>query len=695
MKLTKNIVQFRKGFVNLIPNLEFSKNDNVAMSIIAELMQFGYILNDQAIGILKNAHLSDLIKFHDEVISYLKELTGSSRNYTPFWKGFPQEVMDKSECELWLHQIVHYMSNGRYEPSEIIVRRNTAFEHSSYTVIKAGDDSDYQKIFTDLVSVNQSLTPEDTEIVEFFIETEKNNLIFPAQIPFKENLMLLASKKLNVPVKTVTDVLRIAVHMSGGDISLPKVPRKMAKINAWSSTKVANPLREAFKFKKFTRGERKYILNLLENTNCDLKEFVLKSERWKRLGEKLHPGEYKTKFPKSFDLFDKIRNQKVKSWYSEVESEMKKSVINGATKLSERPGEFMRKLDSLVRKCDNYHDLDAVLNILNRIGDNVSNKVIFETYGHFEKRKTNSKRKITIKGSRKSTELPELIALKPSVITNIENSIKNVLISKFSQLEPLGKVWIDEELKKLPVPTNMRSMNAALKPIIRGQRVPTGNQNTKVIRAFVHWFDKDGTQDIDLTGTFIGMGKVSIVGWNGGHNTDYGCYSGDIRHLQGACAEYIDIDIKEALNAGFEYVVLDARNYNGGSFASIQECVFGYMEREFAKANEIFVPSTLANSVRLNSESSNTIVAAIDLKTLEYIFLDVDSDGIPVASADFEKIMDILKQYCELPNLSVYNLLELNVEARGEKVEEKDAEIKLTFNDFSESYIETLKWMGV
>ena len=38
----------------------------------------------------------------------------------------------------------------------------------------------------------------------------------------------------------------------------------------------------------------------------------------------------------------------------------------------------------------------------------------------------------------------------------------------------------------------MRSASEGLKPLIRGQRTPIGNDKTKVVRAFCHWFDENG-----------------------------------------------------------------------------------------------------------------------------------------------------------------------------------------------------------
>jgi hypothetical protein len=693
--MNKNIVQFRNGFINL-PN---AKADNyaLAMSVVSELMQFGYVLDESAIDNLRKASVEDITSFHNEVIDYLKEMTGSGRNYSPFWKGFPEQVMQKSECELWLHQIVHYMSNGSYEPNEWTKQRPTAFENPKYTKITAGDEDKFLSIFTDLVSVNNSLTPDDMEIVEWFVNNNLE-LRFPNVIPFKENLCTLAGLGIDVPVKTVTDVLRIAVHMSGGDISLPKVPSKKVRANSWSRTLVDNTARDSFKFKKFKRAERRYILGLLEKTNCMASEAVLKDQRWIRLGEILHPGEYKNKFPRAFKMFDKIRNHKVQSWYGEVDSAFKVSFEEGLKKLSERPGELMRRLDWLLRS-NGKERRELIFSTLDKVAPKVSNKVIFELYSHLEKRRNPvMNRSIMLKGARSRTKLPDLPAIGYDTVDSVQKTLESALMGKFASLDKLGDVYVDEELKNIPLPTNMRSASSSLKPTIRGQRTPIGNKDAKYIRAFVHWFDKNGREDIDLSGLFIGMGKKTHIGWNGSHNGEQlGCYSGDIRYKQGPCAEYLDINVLGALKEGYKYAIINAANYEGRSFESVPECVAGYMEREHMQANEIFVPKTIANCTRLTSESSQTLVSVIDLEAREVIHLDIDQSGIPVASANFDAIMEAVKPYCEPPAFSVYDLILLHVDARGGNlVEDKDeAETSFMFDEFSSSYVETLKLMGV
>lgn len=689
----KNVIQFRNGFVNLRNKGE--NNHTITMTVVAELMQFGYQLDKSAIENISSAKQSDIVDFYNEVIGWLKEMTGSTRSFQPFWKGFPEQVMDSSEEERWTAQILHYLSNGHFLPDEWSKTKPTAFEQPNYTIITVGDDAKFDKIFTDLVSVNQSLKSDDLDTVKWFVNSGIK-LVLPPTIPFKETLCVLATMGVKVPVKTPTDVLRIATAMSGGDISLPKVPSKMVKLNSWSNRKVENTARELFKFKKFNRSERKFLLELLESTSCDPKEAVLKDGRWTRLGEILHPGEYANRYPKAFNMFKKIRNSKVKSWYGDLDLAFKNSTSKGLKKLSERPGEFLRKLDHLLR--DNTESKDDILSNLKLVSPSVSNKVLFESYAHFLNRNTPNKlRNITIKGKRTRIKLKELPAINQDVLDQLSSVILNTLGDKFEKLEKLGNVWIDPELCKIPVPSNMRSLNPSLKPVIRGTRIPMGNQNSKVIRAFVHWFDEQGTEDLDLSATFVGMGKSpKIISWNCSQSEEEGYFSGDIRQVRGACAEYIDINIKASLDNGYRYVVLDVRNFQGYALSDVKDCVFGWMEREFPMANEIFVPATLSNTVRLNSPSQITLVSIIDLETQEYIFLDIDQSGIPIASHQQNDILEKIKEYSELPKFSVYNILKMHANRRGKIVESKEeADTIFNYEEFATNYINILKYMGI
>lgn len=691
MELTKNIVAFQKGLI--VPSNDGMDNRIAVATVQSHLMEWGYMLDQDSFTELSKSDLSFIVSFNDEVIAYLKEVMGGKRNYQPLYKNFPQEVMSKSDFELYINAILHYWSNGEWEPSTVTYEKEIKFEKIKYNLIKFGTQERFSQIFTDLVSINTSLSPQDLSIVKWFVESGEK-VIFPNVIPFKENLCTLAAMGMEgLPVKTPTDVLRIAVHLSGGDISLPKVPEKEVRASRWTTQRIENPERSKFKFKKFTRKERKYLLGLLENTNCDPKEMALKDQRWVRLGEILHPMEYKKLFPKSADVFNKIRNEKVQTWYGVLNDSFKKGLEDGLKVLSQRPGEFTRRIDWLVR--ENPNQLELIMSYFSEAVKGTSNKVLFEVYNHFEGRleqKTN--RSVMVKGARKRTELPTLPVMDKQIVESIHSKIFETLKDKFSTLESLGNCWIDEELKKIPLPTNMRSMNFSTKPILRGQRTPLDNPDAKVIRPFVHWFDKLGREDLDLSVTFVGEKNSEVLSFS---NLRVGnsVHSGDVRHHQGACAEYIDIDVADAKSRGFKYVVVDVRNFNGGSLKSV-ECMFGIMEREHPESNTTWLPETITGCQALESTSSNTLISIIDLETNEYIMLDIDSEGYVTARGDVKNTLKVIEQYAQLPKVSVYDLVLLHVEGRGRQVTlESNVDTYFKSEDFMSSYEETGKLMGI
>jgi hypothetical protein len=691
MKLVRNIVSLQKGLV--CPSNDGMDNRIAVATVQSHLMMYGYMLDQDAFTELSKSDLLVIEKFHDESIKYLKNISGGNRKFEPLYKNFPQEVMSLSDFELYFNAIMHYWSQGTWEPSTVTYEKPIKFEKIKYVMIKYGTQERFERIFTDLVSINTSLTPADLDVVIWFVDS-KQKLVMPSVVPFKENLCTLAAMGIEgLPVKTPTDVLRIAVHLSGGDISLPKVPASEIRSNRWSMAKVKNVEREKFKFKKFTRSDRKYLLGLLEQTNCDPKEMVLRDQRWIRLGEILHPMEYKNKFPKTADAFNKIRNEKVKSWYSILNESFKVSLEKGLKVLSQRPGEFSRRIDWLVRT---YPDnLDLIMKHFSDVVKGTSNKVLYEVYTHFEGRtEVKHGRSIMVKGARKRTELPTLPAIPQKTVEMIHSKLFETLKEKFSELDKLGNCWIDEELKKIPLPTNMRSMNFSAKPTVRGQRVPLDNPDAKVIRPFVHWMDKQGYEDLDLSVTFVGMKTSEVLSFS---NLKVGksCHSGDVRNRKGPCAEYIDIDMKDALSRGFQFAVIDVRNFRGNSLKSV-ETVFGIMEREHPTSNSTWLPETISNCQSLESESTNTLIAIIDLNTKEYIMLDVDSDGSVTARGDVKNTLKVIEQYAQLPKLSVYDLILLHVEGRGKQVTlDSNVDTYFKFEDFCHSYEETGKYMGV
>ena len=96
---------------------------------------------------------------------------------------------------------------------------------------------------------------------------------------------------------------------------------------------------------------------------------------------------------------------------------------------------------------------------------------------------------------------------------NVQNDINTIIgefKNKFSKLPELGKIYIDEDLKKVPLPFAIRSINTSVKTYVRGTRIPF-NPDAKVIRPFIHWFDEFGYEDLDLSAGFYTKGLKQVT----------------------------------------------------------------------------------------------------------------------------------------------------------------------------------------
>lgn len=721
VNVNKNQIAFKKQKV-LTPPKSTRNGDSISLvaTIQAELMNLGFMLSPKACEAYFKADEKFLEKFYQDVIPYARKLLGASKKYHPLYAGFPQEVMEKSLSELYINAFIHYASGGHWVPPQELGARRAQLERTSFTQLELITEAQFTGLFTQLVSINSSLTDDDKMVVEWFIKNHREKLVMPKSVPFKETLCMLAGHQLAVPVKTPTDVLRIAVYMSGGDISLPSVPAAAStnRPTPWwvaAQQQLAATTRDQFKFKKFTRAERKHILSLLEQTHASPSELQVHVERWKRLGELLHPGEYAQRFPKAAEAFQRIRDQdpKVRTFNGQVDILMKGKTTGtnwraGIQLLSTRPGEFARKFDALLRKAEKKTDVAYLLKCFESIASGISSKVLFELRGHFLRRdKAVTNRSIVIKGRRaKLVALPDLPALSPMLIKEVVGVIDDTIQQKIadSNLSPLGSTWIDPALKNVPVPAGMRSINTSVKTFVRGTRVPLPG-GAKTIRSFVHWTDKNGSQDIDLSAKFFSedltpKGHVSFTSL---HYGDYGrgsdsavsVHSGDVRHRRGSCAEYIDINVAPALRRGIRYVVIQIHNYNMKPFFELDDCVAGVMVRQHAKSNEIFEPKTVANAMTISTENPTVYAFIVDLQDNVYIWADVEANsGFATLESTRSQTETSLRSMIAPIKLSVYDLALMHVEARGKLAKSEDkAKTKFTWEEMSTNYAKVAELM--
>ncbi|MCO7223243.1 TerD family protein [Pleionea sp. CnH1-48] len=647
--------------------------DTVELSRVQlEAMKLGYVFSEQAAKPIANDK-----SLEKEVFNVLQSLVGANKSWEPFYPNFPKQVANASDIELFLNSITHYWACGQWKPQYTKESRLPLFEEIKLKKIELLPKDELLSLFYELLSSNGSISEKDYEIIYSLLRLfDEAKLLenLPEEVPFKEvrcqllafSLELNLSRIVSMGVTNTTDVLRVATALSGGDISL-----------------AANT-----KFKLKRRYRKWLVLELEKVINED--DVKRHAKKWKRLFHCLHIGEYKAA-SKSNDIADKLRNAKLKGMNTEVEAALlKKNDVIILEKLLSKPGEFARRLDHLLR-IFTEEKAQNLLAQFNEVVDQVDTRVLIQMLGHFRHRIV-SQRDHIVHGKTETLHtrvaLPKgqianvkvlkskLKDIDPRILADVVELIEKNLKERFSRLPSLGKVWIDPELAKCPVPIQMRSASEGLKIVQRGTRMPMGDKNT--LRFFIHWVG----EDIDLSAAFL-TEKLKfhseIAYYKLKRNSKDGyqaVHSGDITYApapEGAC-EFIDINLDSINTDEIRYIAMDIRVYEGPPFPA-QEANVGWMMRDgLGEAGEVFDAKTVEQRISISATSYSCMVAMFDVKKKEVIWLDLLGTsnylkgGNNVANNRFN-IEDLLEASLNFHQVSMYDLLHLHAQARGEVVQ--------------------------
>jgi len=664
----ENTIYLRRRNKLLIPSGDSILGKAYIAAFLKNIESLGYTFSPEAITRISVLSVKQLKPFYNELISDLQVLVGAHKQFNPMYPNFPQQVMDASKAELYLNAFIHYFGDfigKRILPTYKKEERDELKDKTGLKVIRSGTKQDFEQILTNLLGSKTSLTQTDKSDIEWFVKTYQNNIVnlLPKEIPLKENIALLCSCLIKytsisqtiIPglIKTATDVLRLASAMSEGDISL-----------------AANT-----KFRNFSQNERRILLGVLENCNSITEDMLRYKNRWKRLGEKLHPFDYREKFPKCFEGFDIVRNDKpFKTFNSKVESTLlNREIDKTAGLLKTRPGEYARRLDNLLR---NAEDKSGVIDIFNQIAGNVSNPVLLQLIAHFKHRhQQQALRTFFPKGDVGKAKVIEnnLPGIERQTCEQVVSICEDILIGRYKALTHLGNVYVDKNLIDYTVPFTLRSASKALKTVARGSKINIPEGDT--LRFFIWWKDGMERTDIDLSAVALDenfVRKTDIAYYNLKELGGY--HSGDITSAPDGASEFIDIDISAFIKTGIRYVVLCVNSFTSQPFFDLPECFAGIMIRQYPNSGEIYEPKTVENKFDLTSKTRLCIPLIVDLHDRKIFWTDIALthnalynnnvyNNMPAITIIAQAMTQLIK-----PNL--YDLFKLHAKARGTIVED-------------------------
>lgn len=651
-------------------------------SIIKNAEVLGYTFSKDTINVLLTYSAQDLTDFYHDLIPALRRLKGADKTYQPMYPNFPVQVMEASSAELFINAIVHYLTCGEVLPEYTKKSRMHLISGNKLTTLEVGEVEAIWEIFSNILGSKTSISPQDYEDI---LEIVKDSPVFyrylPAEIPMKENAAIVAkiitenAAVKNVGAiqkyfKTATDVLRYVTAMSDGDISLASNTR----------------------FKGMKRYQRRMVMDLLAGINGDILEDMYRyHHRWLRIGEIIHPGEFTyKKYRKVNKAFDSLRNKRKPMFFGgEVQEAIKHgNPYSAAMTLMERPGEFARNLDKLIR---DSNDVKRILTMFEEVANSVSTPVLIQVREHFMRRCDGKPVRVFFpKGNLAkvkyiANELPDL---DKSICNAVVRICDNALRFNYAKREPLGKVYIDPEMKNFIVPFSQRSASKTLKTIVRGSRIPL-NETTNVVRAFIWWTNKDnGRVDIDLSAaaydenwqfidhvSYTNLRSNGIRAYHSGDITNGGSVNGK------GVAEFLDVDISSAAKNA-RYIVFQVYNYTNDNFCDLPNCRFGWMERMDMNSGEIFEPSTVEMAMDLTAQTNQAIPVIFDCVKREFIWCDLNGNvgstrcGGNNLESNLNKTTAACYAMVNMEKPTMYDLILLNAQARGKVVNDRfDADI--------------------
>ncbi len=653
------------------------------MSFDKNLESLGYCLSPECIEAMRSVDPKRIKKLYDETVEVLLGAVGGDVTHKPMYKNFPASVMDAEYAELLYDQIVGYIVDAvdtvtGSDPSmrdEISfdgdeIKRLDVEKRKALKPISPAYECDFIAFCRNLIGGKTAMSSDDKAIVAKSFELGYSNII-PSSIPFKENLAFVASLINRYPqtdvseirFATATDVLRLATAFSNGDISLA------------SNTKY-----------KLDSRQRRIVLSLMNDVaihNSRAVEDMLRNrERFVRLAEILHPHSEVNckKFPAAASVFMTIRDKKaVRSFSSKVEAAIRNGDIAVAVNLlSGRPGEFIRRLDVLLRTSLDVTTQNLVLDKFEEITDKISTPLLLTVRTLFISRSNANEADAIRVAFPKGSVCKAYSYSKPvgeipaAVCDRVVRICEEALCKNYAEKEPLGKVYLSDELKNFVVPFATRSESKTARTITRGSRVKV-DEASKVLRSFIYWKGRD----VDLSACVIDsdLNWLTHISFTHLKEGDYAVHSGDITYAPNGASEFIDFDLEKLKEAypSSRYIVFNIISYSGETFAQIPQCFFGAMSRESMLSGEIYEPSTVDFKVEFDSPYTTMTPAIFDLETMEYIWVDMPfGSGIGNTiegnmNANQSAIYSVLN--INRPNL--YDLFALHIKARnGELVDD-------------------------
>ena len=445
-------------------------------------------------------------------------------------------------------------------------------------------DEEVRAVYLDLAGATTPLSDEDLRLLEL-VAVWCADGPHPETIPVRENRALINRVRLAndqpLLVDTVTDVLRLACALSGGDVSLATATR----------------------LRSFQRRDRRTLLAALDQVVAanpgKLADVSARREAFKRLGERLHPHEY-PQFQHAAEVFEVARGQKkAPSLAGRVDRAFAAGDVGGAVRLlANAPGLLIRNIDRAARAVDPAaHPEEAAAGVaalrdaVDRLAGQASGRVLLSLREHLVNRTGPSAGRIFVnRNARGWATADDRKALDPSLVEDLAARLDRELAGRLPKCRHLVA---DPAGYDVALPLSGKTAAAGFRVLPRGSRTPVEADH---LRFFIYWKQQQKRTDFDLSALLLDE-DFTQIGWLSFTDLSRygGAHSGDITEAPDGASEFIDLDLTRI---SAKYVVPQVNVYCGEGFDEVAESFFGYMTRGADQLGKPFEPAT----VRMRSD---------------------------------------------------------------------------------------------
>ncbi len=561
----------------------------VARQLDAALLDVGYSASRALLAHVGALAPGPALALAATVVSAVRELVGDHVRHNAYFIGFPHDVPDT--IEFWTDRLRAAALTGGGTATDAQLR--DAAVSGEMNLLDLPAYGTYQHTYAELLAAHDDLITAAGDRVTLLrlgdtteVEAERLYLALagsttppgeadlailselavacvdgtqPAEIPVRENRAVLNGIRLVlgrplVAVDTTTDVLRLACQASGGDASL------------------VTPTR----FRAFRRSERRILLAALHNVVCaspdKLGDVARYSERWKRLGEKLHPHEYE-QWPHAQEVFAVARGeQRVRSLAGRAEAAIHAGAVGSAASvLSAAPGLLLRSADRLLRLAPAPERTAVVEAVAGALGS-ASGRVLLSLREHVDNRLSPASARMYASRSRTAwvgrDERPPLPA---ELVAELAALLDAEISARLPA--PARRLVVDPEVLDVALPLSGKAAEGGFAVLPRGSRAAVSGE---LLRFFTYWRQTRRCTDYDLSLLLLDeeFHSVGQVSWTN-YRHDGVVHSGDITDAPNGATEFIDVP----LTVRGHYAVPQVNVYAGESFDDVAESMFGYQAR--------------------------------------------------------------------------------------------------------------------